>query len=128
MHRSPIRLAVIAAAAISLSACSAGRLAQFQTGVSNFVAGVQTVNKAIGQVSAELGQNCGALQAAAQDLWLLGNAVYAKSGPALSAANSAIVTWCQNPPTDIASALRATAAQVVAAKAAYKDAAKTGGG
>ena len=110
--------------ALWLGGCSTTQLAQFQSGLSNFPAGVQSVNQAIAQTSAALGQNCNSLQAAANDLWVLGVSVSSKVGPTLAAANSAIQAWCQAPPNDIASAIAATAAQITAAKAAYKAAQK----
>lgn len=117
-------LIIAATCALALAGCSNTRLQQFQTGVSNFVAGVQTVNAAIRQVSAELAKNCDDLHATASALADVTSGT--KAGPGLAAANSAIVTWCQSPPTSISTAIRATAAQIVAAKAAYS-AAKAGG-
>lgn len=116
--------AALCLAALSLPGCSSSRLQQFQAGVSNFVAGVQTVNQAIATVSAQLATNCNSIEATAQALVDL-TSFSTKAGPAISAANATIVAWCQAPPVDIPSAIRVTAAQVQAAQAAYK-AAKAG--
>lgn len=123
-----MRKFLLAAAAaclvISVAGCSTAQLQQFQIGLSNFTAGVQSVNAAIAQTSAQLAQNCNNLQATAAALAALGAG--SKAGPGLAAANAALISWCQNPPTDITTAITATAAEIQAAKAAYK-AAKAGG-
>ena len=111
---------------IALGGCNKAQLDQFQVGFSNAVATIQTVNADIAKVSQSLGANCIELQNTAGALNQLGSSVSNKVAPAISGANAVIVNWCQAPPQSIAQAIQATAAEIVAAKAAYK-AAKAGG-
>lgn len=122
------RLIAILTTCAMLGACSSAKMTSANQNVLTFLGLVQqdvaAVNQDLAQISAALAQNCGALQTAGQALVAL-QSVAKSAGPALSAANAVIVTFCQAPPTDIPSAISAVAAQVSAAKAAYK-AAKAG--
>lgn len=113
---------IILALGISLVGCTTAQKEAFQSGLSNFTSSVESVNTAIGQVSASLAQNCNTLQVAAGDIAGLVTLFTSNSKAVggLSAANAALRTWCQAPPTDIASAIRATASEIAAARAAYK--------
>lgn len=121
-----IFLVVSVGLAAILGGCSTAQREAFQGGLSNFTASVESVNAAIAQVSASLAQNCNTLQATAGNLSGLVTmfTTNTKAIGGLSAANAALRTWCQSPPTDIQSAITATAAEIAAAKAAYKAAQK----
>lgn len=110
---------------LALASCTTADLDRFKGGLNNFVGGVEAVNEAVGKVSVAVAKNCAGIQTTALALAEV-TASSRKAGPALAGANAAIRTWCQEPPTDIASAIKATAAEWQAAKAAYQ-AAKNGG-
>lgn len=101
---------------------------RFRADLATLTADVQAVNQAIAQVSASLAQNCNSIHDTAQAIDDIAKTFGANTTTqgSIDAANAVIVTWCQSPPQDIASAVRVTAAEVAAAKAAYQ-AAKNGG-
>ena len=111
-----------ASAFVALAGC-ANYAANLQTFTNNVVA----TNDAIAQISASLAQNCDALHSAAEGLASLTSSLDltprgSKARAGLAAANAALSSWCSAPPNDIGSALTATAAEIQAAKAAYKEA------
>jgi hypothetical protein len=114
-----------AVSSLSLAGCSTAQLASLQTGSTNFQSGIAIINADIAATAPVVAQNCGALQTIA-GLLVQVSAGSKKAGPAFAAANASIVAWCQQVPTDVASAATATAASVVAAQKAYQ-AVKAGG-
>lgn len=113
------------AAALALGlvagACSTAQLANFQSAVTNFVTGVKTVNVAIAEVSEPLYEKCSEIQATAEALLKLADALDITdtvTQQGLTGANAAIASWCTSKPTDISSALVAVAAAVVQVKVA----------
>ena len=110
---------------VFLAGCTATQLTSLQSGSVNFQASVAAINGDIAAVAPVVAKNCGALQTIAGLLAQLTSSS-AKAGPGFAAANASIVTWCQNVPTDVASAAQATAASVLAAQKAYQ-VAKAGG-
>lgn len=104
--------------AFTLVACSDSDLAKFRSGLANFQAGVASVDQTIAATSPTLAKYCGDLQLAGSALVPFVASSKAASG-GLAGANAAITTWCQSPPTDISSAIKTLAAEIVAAKAAY---------
>lgn len=113
----------LAVMALAIGSCSSSQLASWQAGLNNFQAGVASVDQTIANVSPVLAKYCGQAQVAGQALVPLVSQSKAASG-GLAAINAAITTWCQSPPTDIASAVNSIAAEVSAAKAAYAAAQK----
>ena len=116
------KLLFVTALALSVAGC-----ADFQTKLATFTGNVVAVNNSIAQISASLAQNCNGIHDAAVAIQGLAAASGAtpKTNGAIAAANAVISTWCQNPPSDITSAIQVTAAEVAAARAAYQ-AAKNG--
>lgn len=111
------KLIIIAIAGVSLAGC-----ANYQANLNTFTANAVATNQAIAQVSASLAKNCNDIEATAKSIAAL-TSVFTTNTTAngsLAAANAAISTYCQNPPTDIAGAVRVTAAQAIAARAAYQ--------
>jgi len=96
--------------------------ANYQANLATLTGDVVATNQAIAQVSASLAANCNDLQSTAQSIAALTSTFTSNTtaNGALSAANAVLTTWCQSPPTDIASAVKVTAAEVAAAKAAYQ--------
>lgn len=109
--------------ALGLAACSSTQSSKFQSDLANLTANVAAVNQAIAQVSATLAGNCNGIATTAQALVQFATPGSNAAGD-LAAANAVILTWCQAPPTDIASAVQVTAAAVNSAKAAYAAAKK----
>jgi len=101
--------------------------AKFQADLNTLTGDVVAVNAAIAQISASLSKNCNGIHDAATGLASLASSFNANSQTqgAFNAANAVLSTWCAAPPTDIASAIKVTAAEVVAAKNAYQAAKKS---
>lgn len=100
--------------------------ANFQGNLKTITNDVVAVNDAIRQVSASLAQNCDTLHSAGLAFADLSGVLTTntKAKGTLSAINAVLDTWCTAPPQDIASAVRVTAAEIAAAKAAYQSAQK----
>lgn len=98
--------------------------ANFQGNLKTITNDVVAVNDAIRQVSASLAANCDTLHSAGLAFADLGGVLTTntKAQGTLSAINAVLATWCSAPPQDIAGAIRVTAAEINAAKAAYKSA------
>lgn len=107
---------------ILVVALSLGGCANYQANLNAITANVVATNQAIAQVSASLAKNCNDIEATAKGIAALTSAFTTNTtaNGSLAAANAAISTYCQNPPSDIAGAIRVTAAQAIAAKAAYQ--------
>ena len=118
-----LTLAAIAVACV-LAGCTPSEQAQFQTDVNQFNADVALVDSSIAAVSTALASNCGSLVTIGQALaGLIGGSSAAGAG--LTGVDAAIQSFCQAHPTNIASAVGATAAAISAGKAA-QSAAKAG--
>ena len=117
------RVIIIGFLAASLVGC-----ANYQANLTTLTSDVVATNAAIAQVSSSLAKNCNSIQATAQSIATLTSTFTSNTtaNGSLAAANAVLSTWCQSPPSDIAGAIRVTAAEVVAAKAAYQTA-KNGG-
>ena len=102
---------------VALAGCSADAASKFQAGLATFRSNVAAVNMTIASVSADLASNCGEMQNFAQALETF--TTNAKAKAAFAAANAGIVTWCQVPPTNIQTAVAATAKITANARAAY---------
>jgi hypothetical protein len=118
-----MRKATLAASltlALALGGCSSAQLANFQTGLGNFTQGVASVNQAIGQVSQTLLSHCNDIQTSVQALADLVSVVSSSSTArqAFAANNAVVNAFCQAPPTDLKTALAATATAVVSARSA----------
>lgn len=118
-----LTLAAFAAICV-LAGCSPAEQAQFQTDVAQFNADVALVDSSIASVSTALANNCNSLIAVGQALTVaIGTSSAAGAG--LTGIDAAIETYCQAHPTNITSAITATAAAISAGKAAQA-AAKAG--
>lgn len=108
--------------AIIMASAVLGGCANYQTNLTTFTANVVATNQAIAQVSSSLAKNCNAIEATAQSIALLTSTFTTNTtaNGSLAAANAALSTWCVSPPTDIASAVQVTAAELIAARAAYQ--------
>lgn len=115
------KLLTIALACVFLAGCAT---TQITSGLNKFVTNVEAVNASIEKYSAILAKNCATAQNYATALQSRVNAS-STAGASLDAANAGIVAWCQSPPSDILSAIKASAAMAEAANQAYK-AAKAG--
>lgn len=115
-------------ALVALSVVTLGGCANYQEKLATITNNIIATNQAIAKVSSSLAKNCNELEATAKSIAALTSVVSTnkKANGAVSAANAALSTWCQDPPNDIASAIKVTAAQIVAAKTAY-EAVKNGG-
>jgi hypothetical protein len=116
------------ALACALCGCTSMQEAQFQaqlqSGVAAFNNDVALIDSTIATVSSALANNCAQLAATGQALAaLIGTSSAAGAG--LSGVDAAIVSYCQAHPTDLTSAISATAAAISAGKAA-RTAAKAG--
>jgi hypothetical protein len=113
-----------AALACALCGCTSVQQAQFQADVVTFNNDVALVDSTIAAVSTALANNCAKLVATGQALAsLIGTSSAAGAG--LTGVDAAIVSYCQAHPTDVTSAISATAAAISAGKAA-QSAAKAG--
>ncbi len=112
------------AAACALAGCTPAEQAQFQAGVAQFNADVALVDSSIATVSTALANNCNSLVAVGQAL-AVAIGTSSAAGAGLTGVDAAIQSYCQAHPTNIASAVNATAAAVSAGKAA-QTAAKAG--
>ncbi len=113
-----------AVAALALAGCTAAQQAQFQSDVIAFNNDVALIDSSIATVSTALANNCTQLAATGQALaTLIGTSSAAGAG--LTGVDAAIVSYCQAHPTNIATAVSATAAAISAGKAA-QSAAKAG--
>jgi len=120
---SKLTLAVIAVAC-ALAACTPGEQAQFQADIGQFNADVVLVDSSIATVSTALANNCNSLVSVGQALAAaVGKGSAAGAG--LTGVDAAIQSYCQAHPTNISSAVSATAAAISAGKAAQA-AAKAG--
>lgn len=117
---------LVLAFTLILAGCSSDASLKFQQGLALVRSNVAAVNLTIASVSAELASDCGEIQNIAEALEQLAGSNQ-KAKAAFATANASIVSWCQKPPTDIASAVRATAKAVADARSAY-EAANRGGG
>lgn len=118
-----LSLAAIALAC-ALCGCTSMQEAQFQANVAAFNNDVALIDSSIAAVSTSLANNCAKLAATGQALAsLIGTSSAAGAG--LSGVDAAIVSYCQSHPTDITTAISATAAAISAGKAAQA-AAKAG--
>jgi len=112
------------ALACALVGCTSMQQAQFQADVAAFNTDVMLIDSTIAAASAALAKNCAKLAATGQGLaGLIGRSSAAGAG--LTGIDAAIVSYCQAQPTDIATAIDATAAAISAGKAAHA-AAKAG--
>lgn len=123
-------LIIGSALALSLAGCANFQASseKFRADLATLQGDVVAVNNAIASINSSLAKNCSTLESTAQAVASL-TGVFTQNTTAkgaLAAANAALATYCDNPPSDITSAIKATAAEIVAAKAAYK-AAKNGG-
>jgi len=108
----------------ALAGCTPAEQAQFQTDVTQFNADVALVDSSIAGVSSALANNCIGLVSIGQSLaQLVGTSRSAGAG--ITGVDAAIQSYCQAHPTNIATAVSATAAAVSAGKAAQA-AAKAG--
>jgi hypothetical protein len=108
----------------ALAGCSPAEQAQFQADVGQFSADVALVDSSIATVSTALANNCNSLIVVGEALTTaIGTSGAAGAG--LAGVDAAIQSFCQAHPTNIASAITATAAAVTAGKAAQA-AAKAG--
>jgi hypothetical protein len=113
-----------AVTAIALAGCTAAQQAQFQSDVTAFNNDVALIDSSIATVSSALANNCTQLAATGQALAILiGTSTAAGAG--LTGVDAAIVSYCQAHPTNITTAVSATAAAISAGKAA-QSAAKAG--
>jgi hypothetical protein len=116
-------LAAFAVACV-LAGCSPAEQAQFQADVTQFNADVALVDSSIATVSTTLANNCNALVAVGQAL-AVAVGTSSAAGAGLTGVDAAIQSYCQAHPTNITSAINATAAAISAGKAAQA-AAKAG--
>jgi len=110
---------------LALAGCTT---ASYQAGLATLTSNVVATNQAIADISSSLAKNCNTIEATARSIADLTSTFTSNTtaNGSLSAANAVLSTWCQSPPSDIASAVQVTAAEVVAAKAAYQNV-KNGG-
>ena len=122
------RAILIVALASSLAACSQAQSDKFQASLLRFEANVEAIDRTISRVSPTLAKHCTTLQSVGQSLAGIVNTATTNTSAigGLDAANAALRTFCQAPPTDIATAVATVAAQVAAARAAYKAARAVG--
>lgn len=113
------------ALSFALAGCSTTQLQKFTTASQNFRAAVAEVNADIQAVSPILAQDCSDL---IQIVNLIGPLVpnSPKVKTAFATGNAALTAYCSAIPTNIQTAITATAQTVAAAQAAYK-AAQAGG-
>ena len=112
------------ALAWALGGCTSMQQAQFQADVAAFNNDVVLIDSTIAAASAALANNCAKLAATGQTLAsFIGKSSAAGAG--LTGIDAAIVSYCQAHPTDIATAIAATATAISAGKAAHA-AAKAG--
>lgn len=123
MRRTLIALAL----SIAVAGCSSTASVKIQAGLANFRANVAAVNETIRTVSLDLAANCEDIQFFTQALVDIAKD-QRKIAPHVESANAAIVTWCQAPPSNVASAVTSTARIAKASQAAYNDAVKRFGG
>lgn len=120
-----LRLVIVAAAALSLAACSSSSVQKIKTATDNFNTNVAAVNGSIAAVAPQVASYCADLQK-----WAMLIAPFVPdSGKAqqyFGAANGALVGYCAQVPTDIASTAVAVANAAKSAKAGY-DQVKAGG-
>lgn len=110
--------------ALALAGCTAAQQAAFQTDVAAFNNDVALIDLSIATVSTALANNCTQLATTGQALAaLIGTSTAAGAG--LTGVDAAIVSYCQSHPTNITTAVSATAAAISAGKAA-RAAAKAG--
>jgi hypothetical protein len=125
MSKAAMRYRLLPIAVIvALTGCSTAQQAAFQNGVATFNNDVALIDSSIAAVSATLANNCAQLAATGQALaGLIGTGTAAGAG--LTGVDAAIVSYCQAHPTNIATAVSATASAIQAGKAAQA-AAKAG--
>jgi len=110
-------LLLSALAGIALAGCTVAQQAAFQADVAAFNNDVALIDSSITSVSTALANNCTQLAATGQALaTLIGTSTAAGAG--LTGVDAAIVSYCQSHPTNITTAVSATAAAVSAGKAA----------
>ena len=106
-----------ASVGIALAGCTVARQVAFQADIAAFNNDVALIDSSIATVSTALANNCTQLAAAGQALAsLIGTSTAAGAG--LAGVDAAIVSYCQAHPTNITTAVSATAAAVSAGKAA----------
>jgi hypothetical protein len=114
--------------ACALCGCTSMQQAQFQTQFQSDVAAfnndVALIDSTIAAVSSALANNCAKLAATGQALAALVGTSSA-AGAGLNGVDATIVSYCQAHPTDVTSAISATAVAISAGKAA-RAAAKAG--
>jgi len=111
-----------AAAALALAGCTATQQAQFQSDVTAFNNDVALIDSSIATISTALANNCTQLATTGQALaTLIGTSTAAGAG--LTGVDAAIVSYCQAHPTNITTAVSATA---ISAGKAARSAAKAG--
>ncbi len=116
-----LAIGALCAALIILPSCSQGSLDKLTASLDRFDAGVERIDASIAKVSPKLAQKCGAAQSVGSDLATLApGSSTAASG--LQGVNAGIRTFCQAPPTDIASAISAIINVAAAGVEAYKQA------
>ncbi|HEY1982489.1 MAG TPA: hypothetical protein VGH13_20625 [Xanthobacteraceae bacterium] len=109
---------------IALAGCTVAQQAAFGADIAAFNNDVALIDSSIATVSTALANNCTQLAATGQALaTLIGTSTAAGAG--LTGVDAAIVSYCQAHPTNITTAVSATAAAVSAGKAAQA-AAKAG--
>lgn len=122
--RNFFRLGIAASVlALSLCGCSTSQLDNLRGGLTNFTAGVNSINQTIATVSPTLAAHCSDAQIVGSQLAAFVN-TSSSAGAGLAAINAAILAWCQAPPSDIKSAIASVATQVAAGRAAYQSARK----
>jgi hypothetical protein len=117
-------LSAATAAALALAGCTTAQQAAFSTDVAAFNNDVALIDSTIATVSTALANNCAQLAATGQALAILVGTSTA-AGAGLAGVDAAIVSYCQSHPTNITTAVSATAAAISAGKAA-QTAAKAG--
>jgi hypothetical protein len=108
---------IVILAALALAGCTTAQQSAFQADVATFNDDVALIDSTIATVSTALANNCTQLAATGQALAsLVGTGTAAGAG--LTGVDAAIVSYCQAHPTNITTAVSATAAAISAGKAA----------
>lgn len=112
---------VTLAVGVLLAGCTSSQVEKIQRASANFQASVASINAGIAAVAPTVAARCADAQ---KYVMLIGPFVpdKPKAKAAFEAGNAALVAYCQDVPTDIASTAAAVARAVAAARAAYDDA------
>ncbi len=104
--------------ALLVSGCTSAQLDGIQKASSNFQQAIASINADIAAVAPLVAKSCGDLQTAAMLIQPF-VPTNAKAPQYFSAANAALVAYCQNVPTNITQTAQQVAVAVIAARNGY---------